>query len=85
MVPVTGALASGNRVLLKPSEHTPRTSELMARLVAKHFAEDEFAVITGDAVVGRPSPRRASTTCSSPAPRRSAAWSRGLPRRISCR
>jgi len=53
IVPVTGALAAGNRVLLKPSEHTPRTSELMARLVAKHFAEDEFAVITGDADVGR--------------------------------
>jgi len=33
----TGALAAGNRVLLKPSEHTPRTSELMARLVAKHL------------------------------------------------
>jgi coniferyl-aldehyde dehydrogenase len=53
MVPVTGALAAGNRVLLKPSEHTPRTAELMATLVAKHYAEDEFAVITGDADVGR--------------------------------
>ncbi|HEX4883594.1 MAG TPA: coniferyl aldehyde dehydrogenase [Casimicrobiaceae bacterium] len=53
MVPVTGALAAGNRVLLKPSELTPRTSALLAELVAKHFADDEFAVVLGDAHVGR--------------------------------
>jgi coniferyl-aldehyde dehydrogenase len=53
LVPAAGALAAGNRVLLKPSEITPRTSELLAGLVAKHFAEDEFAVVTGDADVGR--------------------------------
>jgi coniferyl-aldehyde dehydrogenase len=53
IVPATGALAAGNRVLLKPSELTPRTAELVAELVAKHFAEDEFAVVLGDADVGR--------------------------------
>jgi len=53
IVPATGALAAGNRVLLKPSELTPRTAALMADLVAKHFAEDEFAVVLGDADVGR--------------------------------
>ena len=53
MVPATGALAAGNRVLLKPSEITPRTSALMAKLVAAAFAEDEFAVIEGGADVGR--------------------------------
>jgi coniferyl-aldehyde dehydrogenase len=53
MVPATGALAAGNRVLLKPSELTPRTAALMAELVAKHFADDEFAVVPGNADVGR--------------------------------
>lgn len=53
IVPATGALAAGNRVLLKPSELTPRTSALLAELVAKHFAADEFGVVLGDADVGR--------------------------------
>lgn len=50
---VAGALAAGNRVLLKPSEFTPKTSELLARLFADVFAEDEVAVITGDADVSK--------------------------------
>ena len=45
--PVATALAAGNRVLLKPSEHTPRTSGVLADLVAQHFAPDEFAVVQG--------------------------------------
>jgi coniferyl-aldehyde dehydrogenase len=53
IVPATGALAAGNRVLLKPSELTPRTSALIAELVAARFNEDEFAVLPGDADVGR--------------------------------
>ena len=50
--PAVGALAAGNRVLLKPSELTPRCSALIERLVGAHFAEDEFAVVSGDAAVG---------------------------------
>ena len=53
LAPVVGALAAGNRVLLKPSELTPATSTLLQELVAKSFAEDEFAVVLGDAEVGR--------------------------------
>ena len=53
MVPATGALAAGNRVLVKPSEVTPRTSALMHELIASAFAEDEIAVVTGGADVGR--------------------------------
>jgi coniferyl-aldehyde dehydrogenase len=52
IVPVAGALAAGNRVLLKPSELTPRTSALIASEVAKRFAEDELAVLVGDAALG---------------------------------
>ena len=51
--PVLGALAAGNRVMLKPAELTPRLADLLARMVADHFAPDEFAVVTGDAAVGK--------------------------------
>jgi coniferyl-aldehyde dehydrogenase len=51
--PALAALAAGNRVMLKPSEITPRFSELLAQLVARRFAADEFAVVTGDADTGR--------------------------------
>ena len=51
--PAIAALAAGNRVLLKPSELTPATAELTARIVAEHFAPEEMQVITGDAAVGR--------------------------------
>jgi coniferyl-aldehyde dehydrogenase len=53
LAPVVAALAAGNRVLLKPSELVPETSALLARLVAMHFRGDEWAVVQGDAAVGR--------------------------------
>jgi coniferyl-aldehyde dehydrogenase len=51
--PAVGALAAGNRVMLKPSELTPRTSALLERVVGERFAEDEFAVVSGGADTGR--------------------------------
>ena len=51
--PAVAALAAGNRVLIKPSELTPRFSALLQQLVASSFAADECAVVTGDADVGR--------------------------------
>jgi coniferyl-aldehyde dehydrogenase len=53
LAPVVGALAAGNRVLLKPSELTPETSGLLARLVHERFREDELAVVQGDAAIGQ--------------------------------
>ncbi|MFT7775276.1 coniferyl aldehyde dehydrogenase [Roseateles sp.] len=53
MEPAVAALAAGNRVLIKPSELTPSTAELMARIVAEHFRPEEMQVITGDAEVGK--------------------------------
>ena len=53
LAPVAGAIAAGNRVLLKPSELTPATSALLHELVAGSFAEDELAVVLGDASVGQ--------------------------------
>jgi coniferyl-aldehyde dehydrogenase len=49
--PLAGALAAGNRCMIKPSEITPRTSALMQRLVASAFDVSEVSVITGDAQV----------------------------------
>jgi coniferyl-aldehyde dehydrogenase len=51
--PVAAAIAAGNRVMLKPSELTPRTSALLADAISKVFAEDELAVIIGGIDVAR--------------------------------
>ncbi len=53
VTPAVGAIAAGNRVLIKPSELTPRFSELLQRMVGESFAEDEIAVVLGDAETGR--------------------------------
>ena len=45
--PVAAALAAGNRVMLKPSELTPRTSALLADLIHARFAADECVVVQG--------------------------------------
>src|SRR3546814_5391664 len=41
--PLAGVLAAGNRAMIKPSEFTPATSELMARLFGQAFDEEEVA------------------------------------------
>ncbi len=51
MGPVISALAAGNAVMLKPSELTPATSALMARLVAETLPADLCTVIEGDKAV----------------------------------
>ena len=42
------ALATGNRVMIKMSESTPRTGELLEELIGKTFAEDHVAVVNGE-------------------------------------
>jgi coniferyl-aldehyde dehydrogenase len=49
--PLGGMLAAGNRVMIKPSELTPRTSEALHSLIAGHFGADEIHVVTGGADV----------------------------------
>lgn len=51
--PMAGMFAAGNRVMLKPSEYTPATSELMKTLAEKYFDETELAVFTGGPEVGK--------------------------------
>ena len=50
--PLAGVFAAGNRALLKPSELTPRTADLLATLIARYFDPLEFAAVVGDAGVG---------------------------------
>ena len=52
LIPLADAIAAGNHVLLKPSEHTPRTSELLARLLSEVFPAERVSVVQGDGVVG---------------------------------
>ena len=47
LAPAATALAAGNRVMLKPSELTPRTAAVLGELVAARFAADEFSVVQG--------------------------------------
>lgn len=51
--PLAQIFAAGNRALVKPSERTPHTSELMRELAAQQFHDSELAFVTGDAAVGR--------------------------------
>lgn len=53
LAPLVGALAAGNRAMLKPSELTPRFARLLHERIAALFDEDEVAVINGDAEVGK--------------------------------
>ncbi|APY89658.1 aldehyde dehydrogenase family protein [Streptomyces alfalfae] len=48
LVPVAGALAAGNAVVLKPSEVAPATSALMARLLPRYLDPEAVAVVEGD-------------------------------------
>ncbi len=45
--PLAGILSAGNRAMIKPSEYTPATSELLRELIAGAFAPEEVQVVTG--------------------------------------
>ena len=47
LMPLATAIAAGNHVYLKPSEHTPATSAWMRGLLAEVFPEDRVAVALG--------------------------------------
>jgi aldehyde dehydrogenase (NAD+) len=49
--PLVSALAAGNAAIVKPSEMTPATSALIARLVHETFPPDLVAVVEGDKTV----------------------------------
>jgi aldehyde dehydrogenase (NAD+) len=52
MGPLVSAIAAGNTIMLKPSEHSPHTTEFLIKFLADLFNEKEVAVFYGDHLVG---------------------------------
>lgn len=50
--PLANVFAAGNRAMIKPSEFTEKTSDLMKKLLEKYFSDEEVAVVTGGPDVG---------------------------------
>ncbi len=53
LAPAAAALAAGNRVLIKPSELTPRLAETLRAAIAAEFDESVCAVVTGGVETGQ--------------------------------
>jgi coniferyl-aldehyde dehydrogenase len=53
MVGAIDALSAGNRVLVKLSEHAPRSAELLMQLAPRYLSDTEAVFVTGDAEVAR--------------------------------
>ena len=51
--PLVFALAAGNRVMIKMSETTPRTAELMRHALSEAFEERQVAVVLGETETAR--------------------------------
>ena len=51
--PLISAIAAGNSVVIKPSEHSPATSALLARLISQTFETDEVCCFVGDADIAQ--------------------------------
>ncbi|HEV7269131.1 coniferyl aldehyde dehydrogenase [Pseudoxanthomonas sp.] len=51
LIPLATAIAAGNHVYLKPSEHTPRTTAFLRSLLAEVFPPDRVSVAAGGADV----------------------------------
>lgn len=51
--PLVSAVAAGNTVMLKPSEHTPHATEVIKSIVRDVFDKDEVVLVEGDAEVAK--------------------------------
>ena len=71
LAPAAAALAAGNALVLKPSEISAHTAELLAELVPRYLDERVVAIVTGGADETT-APPSGSTTSTCPANRRSA-------------
>ncbi len=52
IMPLIAALAAGNRIMLKPSELTPRTAEFIAEFLAGLYPSEQVATVLGGAEIG---------------------------------
>lgn len=53
MIPLIGAVAAGNTVVLKPSEFAPNSSKILIELLEAVFETDWVKVIEGDALIAQ--------------------------------
>ncbi len=51
--PLVSAIAGGNTAILKPSEMTPHSSAVMAKMVSALFSENEVALVEGEVEVAQ--------------------------------
>ncbi|MBT2655762.1 aldehyde dehydrogenase [Bacillus sp. ISL-18] len=54
VAPLIGAIAAGNCAIIKPSELTPRTSEVLGTLILDLFPEEYVAVVQGGVETSQP-------------------------------
>lgn len=47
IAPLIGAIAAGNCAVIKPSELTPKTSELLGKIISEIFSEEYITVVQG--------------------------------------
>ncbi len=48
LIPLVGAIAGGNCVVLKPSEFSPATTALIEKMITENFPKEYIKVVTGD-------------------------------------
>lgn len=53
MAALIGAIAAGNTVVVKPSELTPKTSQLVAKIISTCFEKSHATVIQGDVLIAQ--------------------------------
>ena len=53
LCPMISAVAAGNQVVVKPSELTPKTSEIISKIIAKVFDANHVSVVEGGVEVSQ--------------------------------
>jgi aldehyde dehydrogenase (NAD+) len=53
LCPLVAAVAAGNQVILKPSELTPKTAEVINKIISKTFEKEHVAVVLGGVEVSQ--------------------------------
>ena len=52
-IPLVAAVAAGNSVIIKPSEHAPHSAALIRQIISECFPEEEVAVVEGEVEVAK--------------------------------
>jgi aldehyde dehydrogenase (NAD+) len=51
--PIIGAISAGNTVVLKPSEHSPNTTNILKIVIEKSFERGHVDIVTGGPDIGQ--------------------------------